>query len=247
MTLKPSTSPELAGPARILHPPRRRQHRAVREPELQPVQRRQPGSRPRQSRCRRPRTRGEPPARPHPGPRPRRRDRHLALGARRRALAPTRWSPRVPGLALGVVTADCTPVLLADTDAAWSAPCTPAGAAPSPGCSKPRSPRWRRSAPTRIAAAIGPSIRQQSYEVRADLRDAVLSPRPGGRPLLRRGRPGHWQFDLAGYCAARLAGLAAGRHHRRRHRRRARPLLQPPPPHAGRRRPDRAPDSAVVL
>ena len=64
--------------------------------------------------------------------------------------------------------------------------------------------------------------------------------------LLRRRDAGeaHWQFDLAGYCAARLAaagfvrssvlGLDTAADEAT--------LLQPPPPHAGRRRPDRAPD-----
>ncbi len=33
------------------------------------------------------------------------------------ALRPTAWRPRVPGLALGVLAADCTPVLFADAEA----------------------------------------------------------------------------------------------------------------------------------
>ena len=37
-----------------------------------------------------------------------------------------------PGVGLGIVTADCAPVLLADPQPAWSAPCMPAGAARSP-------------------------------------------------------------------------------------------------------------------
>ena len=62
--------------------------------------------------------------------------------------------------------------------------------------------------PSRIRAAIGPCIRQPSYEVRADLRDAVLAHDPASARFFAEGRPGHWQFDLAGYCAARLAGIA---------------------------------------
>jgi copper oxidase (laccase) domain-containing protein len=58
-------------------------------------------------------------------------------------------------------------------------------------------------------AAIGPCIGQASYEVSADLRDAVLARDPGDAGFFADGaRPGHWQFDLPGYCAARLA--AAG-------------------------------------
>ena len=60
-----------------------------------------------------------------------------------------------------------------------------------------------------IAAAIGPCIRQPSYEVGPDLRDAVLAHAAADARHFTEGRPGHWQFDLAGYCAARLAGLGA--------------------------------------
>ena len=57
----------------------------------------------------------------------------------------------------------------------------------------------------RISAAIGPCIRQSSYEVGADLRDAVLAS-GAYAGCFTEARPGHWQFDLAGYCAARLQG-----------------------------------------
>ena len=62
--------------------------------------------------------------------------------------------------------------------------------------------------PGPIAAVIGPCIRQPSYEVTADLRDAVLAHEPAHAVFFADGRPGHWQFDLAGYCAARLGGTA---------------------------------------
>jgi copper oxidase (laccase) domain-containing protein len=62
----------------------------------------------------------------------------------------------------------------------------------------------------RIVAAIGPCIRQPSYEVAADLRDAVLARDPADARFFAEGRrEGRWQFDLAGYCAARLAAAGA--------------------------------------
>jgi YfiH family protein len=113
-----------------------------------------------------------------------------------------------PGIALGIVTADCAPVLFAD---------------PAAGVVGAAHAGWRGAVagvleatvaamatlgaqPARIVAAIGPCIGQESYEVAADLRDAVADAR-----FFRDGRPGRWQFDLAGYCAARLAaiGIAA--------------------------------------
>jgi hypothetical protein len=116
-----------------------------------------------------------------------------------------------PGLALGVITADCTPVLLADPQArvvgavhaGWR------GAVAGVLEATVGAMEALGAARSRIAAAIGPSIRQQSYEVRADLRDAVLARDGADARFFADGRPGHWHFDLAGYCAARLAGLGA--------------------------------------
>ena len=112
-----------------------------------------------------------------------------------------------PGLALGIVTADCTPVLLADpggivgaVHAGWRGALA--------GVLEATVAAMRALGARDIVAAIGPSIRQASYEVRADLRDAVLARDAADVRFFADGRPGHWQFDLAGYCAARLAGLA---------------------------------------
>jgi YfiH family protein len=111
------------------------------------------------------------------------------------------------GIALGIVTADCAPVLFADAEAGVI------GAAHA---------GWRGALagvleqtlaamialgarPETIAAAVGPCIAQPSYEVAADLRDAVLAHDPADTRFFTDGaRPSHWQFDLAGYCAARL-------------------------------------------
>ena len=65
---------------------------------------------------------------------------------------------------------------------------------------------------TNITAAIGPCIHQSSYEVGADLRDAILAHDPTHASFFTAGRPGprlepHWQFDLPGYCADRLRAL----------------------------------------
>lgn len=119
---------------------------------------------------------------------------------------------RVPGLALGVITADCAPVLFADAAAGV------VGAAHA---------GWRGAvggvleatvdamvalgaARARMVALIGPCIRQESYEVAADLRDAVLARNAEDARFFLPGRPERWQFDLAGYCAARLAAAALG-------------------------------------
>ena len=121
---------------------------------------------------------------------------------------------RRPGIALGIVTGDCAPVLFADAEAGvvgaahagWRgavAGVIEATVAAMEGLGARRH---------RIAAAVGPCIGQASYEVGPDLRDAVLAHDPADARFFAPGRrEDRWQFDLPGYCADRLAalGLAA--------------------------------------
>jgi hypothetical protein len=118
---------------------------------------------------------------------------------------------RRPGLALGIVTADCAPVLFADpaagvigaAHAGWRGAVAGVLEATIEGMLALGARRGR------ILAAIGPCIRQPSYEVGPDLRDAVIGrAATDARFFAEARREGRWQFDLAGYCAARLA--AAG-------------------------------------
>ena len=114
-----------------------------------------------------------------------------------------------PGLLLGVVTADCAPVLFVDREhgvigaahAGWR------GAhggvlentvAAMEGLGAERS---------RIVAAIGPAIAQPSYEVDAGFRENFA---PEDEEFFVPGRPGHWQFDLEGYIARRLGEAGIG-------------------------------------
>ena len=114
------------------------------------------------------------------------------------------------GLPLGIITADCTPVLLADAEAgvvgAVHAGWRGAVAGVLEATIDAMVSLGARVGD--IAATIGPSIRQPSYEVGPDLRDAVLAHNGGDAQFFAPGtRPGRWQFDLAGYCAARLRGI----------------------------------------
>ncbi|MFZ6762896.1 peptidoglycan editing factor PgeF [Pseudoroseomonas sp. WGS1072] len=118
-----------------------------------------------------------------------------------------------PGLALGIVTADCGPVLFADRAAgvvgAAHAGWRGAVAGVLEATLDAMEALGARRA--RIAAVVGPCIRQPSYEVGADLREAVLAHAAADeRFFTAASRPGHWQFDLAGYCAARLAAAGTG-------------------------------------
>ena len=112
------------------------------------------------------------------------------------------------GVALGIITADCTPVLLADPAAGVIGAVHAGWRGAVAGVLEATVAAMRALGAGDITAAIGPCIRQPSYEVGADLRDAVLARDPADAGFFADGRPGHWQFDLAGYCAARLSGLA---------------------------------------
>ena len=116
---------------------------------------------------------------------------------------------RSKGVALGVITADCAPVLFADVQAGvvaaahagWRGACGGVLEASVDAMVALGAERGR------IVAAVGPCIAQASYEVGPDLRAAVLEcPAGGGRFFADGRRAGHWQFDLAGYCVARLGG-----------------------------------------
>lgn len=110
------------------------------------------------------------------------------------------------GVALGVITADCAPVLFHDAQAGviGAAHAGWRGAVAGMLEATVAAMAALGAAPARIVAAVGPCIGQASYEVAADLRDAVLAANAADARFFADGRPGRWQFDLPGYCAARL-------------------------------------------
>ncbi|MFL1462184.1 peptidoglycan editing factor PgeF [Roseococcus sp. DSY-14] len=112
-----------------------------------------------------------------------------------------------PGIALGVVTADCAPVLFADAHArvVGAAHAGWRGAVAGVLEATVALMESLGAARGRIAAVIGPCIAQASYEVTGELREAV-----GDGRFFAPGRDAaHWQFDLPAYCAHRLSGLGA--------------------------------------
>ena len=117
-----------------------------------------------------------------------------------------------PGIAIGIVTADCAPVLFADAEAGvvggahagWRGAVAGVLEATVVAMEALGARRGR------IAAAVGPCIGQASYEVAADLRDAVLAHDAADARFFVDGREARWQFDLAGYCAARLRAAGVG-------------------------------------
>ncbi len=117
------------------------------------------------------------------------------------------------GLALGILTADCAPVLLADTEsgvigaahAGWKgaiAGVTDATVAAMESLGAHRD---------RISAVVGPCIAQASYEVDDGFRARFVAAGLDNDRFFATGRPGHAQFDLSGYVAHRLTAFGVGR------------------------------------
>lgn len=117
------------------------------------------------------------------------------------------------GIALGIITADCAPVLFADAQAGVVGAAHAGWRGAVLGVLEATLDAMAALGARRelVTAAIGPCIAQASYEVGPDLRDAVLARDPADADFFGEGqRPGRWQFDLAGYCASRLRAAGAG-------------------------------------
>ena len=116
-------------------------------------------------------------------------------------------------IALGIVTADCAPVLFADLSAGVVGAAHAGWRGAVAGVLEATIAAMEALGATRagIAAAVGPCIRQKSYEVAADLRHAMLAADIANTKFFVRGqREARWQFDLAGYCVARLTAAEIG-------------------------------------
>jgi YfiH family protein len=116
-----------------------------------------------------------------------------------------------PGVILGVLTADCGPVLFADpharvigaAHAGWKGALT--GVLES-AIAAMESLGAKRG---RILATLGPSIRQENYEVGPEFVARFEEQDAQNRRFFRPSqRSGHAMFDMTGYILARLA--AAG-------------------------------------
>ncbi|GAA4767136.1 peptidoglycan editing factor PgeF [Stakelama sediminis] len=118
-----------------------------------------------------------------------------------------------PGLALGILTADCAPVLLADREAGvvGAAHAGWKGAIAGVTDSAIAAMVALGARRDHIYAAIGPCIARASYEVDTGFVHRFLASDPANEHFFADGKPGHAQFDLEAYVAARLAAAGIGR------------------------------------
>lgn len=118
-----------------------------------------------------------------------------------------------PGVAIGVLTADCAPLLFEDVEAGvigaahagWKGALTGVIGATVDLMEKLGASR------DRISAAVGPCIARRSYEVDDAFRARFEAADRENGAFFTDGRPGHAFFDLEGYCLARLAAAGVTR------------------------------------
>ena len=119
-----------------------------------------------------------------------------------------------PGLLLGILTADCTPILLADSQAGVVGAAHAGWKGAIGGVTDAVITQMEALGAdrARIAAAIGPCIARASYEVDEAFFRRFLDHDPENERFFSAGaRPDRHQFDLEAYVAARLAAAGIGR------------------------------------
>jgi len=117
------------------------------------------------------------------------------------------------GLLLGILTADCAPILFADADAAviGAAHAGWRGALAGVGEATISAMEGLGAKRERIVAAVGPCIAQASYEVDAGFRANFVAQVAANDRFFIAGQSGKPHFDLEAYVAHRLANAGIGR------------------------------------
>lgn len=119
-----------------------------------------------------------------------------------------------PGIVLGIVTADCGPILFADREAGVIGAAHAGWRGAVDGVLENTIAAMETLGARRanIAAVLGPTIAQPSYEVDAPFRarfaagdEAFFAPAPEREGVAR------WHFDLPGFIMAQLSGAGLGK------------------------------------
>lgn len=118
----------------------------------------------------------------------------------------------LPGVALGIMTADCTPILLADPQAGvvGAAHAGWRGAVDGIMANTVAAMAALGADPTRIVAAIGPTISGPNYEVGNGFRADFLALHPTGSHFFSTPRGKQVHFDLPAFVIEQLAAAGIG-------------------------------------
>ncbi len=118
------------------------------------------------------------------------------------------------GLALGIATADCGPVLFADPKAGVIGAAHSGWKGSLSGILQNTVAAMEALGATRpnIVAVLGPTISQQAYEVGPEFHQRFLAEDPDyGRFFALSGKEGHFLFDLPAFIMSRLVRLDLGK------------------------------------
>ena len=117
-----------------------------------------------------------------------------------------------PGLALGVLTADCQPVLFADPRAQVIGAAHAGWRGALDGVLEATVAAMEDLGATRddITAVIGPSISQAAYEVGPEFIDDFITGDPDNARFFANGQDGRYHFDLPGFGLHRLRRAGVG-------------------------------------
>jgi polyphenol oxidase len=120
---------------------------------------------------------------------------------------------RTPGILLGILTADCVPVLFADRGAKVVGAAHAGWKGAIAGVTDATLTAMESLGARRadIAVAIGPCIGRASYEVDESFVATFVTDDPANERFFAGSKPGHAMFDIAAYVAARLAAAGVTR------------------------------------
>lgn len=114
-----------------------------------------------------------------------------------------------PGIALAVLTADCQPVLFADSRAGVIGVAHAGWRGALNGVIEATVQAMRDAGAEQITAVIGPTISQRAYEVSPDFMEEFLGEDPENQRFFAGGPNGRPMFDLPSYGLSRLRAAGA--------------------------------------
>jgi len=119
-----------------------------------------------------------------------------------------------PGIGLGILTADCTPILFADPTAGIIGAAHAGWKGAIGGVLEATVEAMLELGAERdqIISSIGPTISQTNYEVGPEFEQQFIARAAGNTAyFIPSAREGHFQFDLPGFVADRLSALGVGK------------------------------------
>jgi YfiH family protein len=120
---------------------------------------------------------------------------------------------RTKGLAIGVLTADCGPVLFADVEAGLVGACHAGWKGALTGITDSTIALMEKlgGKRERMVAVLGPTIARESYEVGPEFPNAFLKQNADHARFFKpSSKEGHHMFDLPGYLMLRLKEAGVG-------------------------------------